>query len=68
MHLQRTLTTNPFQKRTDLEDSTGARDREWAQNKNMRTEHHNHNKVRCSDSNKTKSVLVVVSQSLLAEH
>ena len=38
MLLQKTQTTNLFQKRTDLEDLTGVKDREWAQNTNMMTE------------------------------
>lgn len=38
MLLQKTQTTNLFQKRTDLEDLTGVKDREWAQNMNMMIE------------------------------
>ena len=38
MLLQKTQTTNLFQKRTDLEDLTGVKDREWAQNTNMMIE------------------------------
>lgn len=38
MLLQKTQTTNLFQKRTDLEDLTGVKDREWAQNMNMMSE------------------------------
>ena len=38
MLLQKTQTTKLFQKRTDLEDLTGVKDREWAQNTNMMIE------------------------------
>ena len=38
MLLQKTQTTNLFQKRTGLEDLTGVKDREWAQNMNMMIE------------------------------
>lgn len=38
MLLQKTPTTNLFQKRTGLEDLTGVKDREWAQNMNMMIE------------------------------
>ena len=38
MLLQKTQTTNLFQKRTGLEDLTGVKDREWAQNTNMMIE------------------------------
>ena len=38
MLLQKTQTTNLFQKRTDLEDLTGVKDREWAPNTNMMIE------------------------------
>ena len=38
MLLQKTQTTNLFQKRTDLEDLTGVKDREWAWNTNMMIE------------------------------
>ena len=38
MLLQKTQTTNLFQKRTGLEDLTGVKDREWARNTNMMIE------------------------------
>lgn len=38
MLLQKTQTTNLFQKRTGLEDLTGVKDREWVQNMNMMIE------------------------------
>ena len=38
MLLQKTRTTNLFQKRTGLEDLTGVKDREWARNMNMMIE------------------------------
>lgn len=41
MLLQKTQTTNLFQKRTDLEDLTGVKDREWAWNTNMMIEKKN---------------------------
>ena len=45
MLLQKTQTTNLFQKRTDLEDLTGVKDREWAQNTNMMIEKKNNTKI-----------------------
>ena len=38
MLLQKTQTTNLFQKRTGLEDLIGVKDREWVQNTNMMIE------------------------------
>ena len=45
MLLQKTQTTNLFQKRTDLEDLTGVKDREWAQNTNMMIEKQHNTKI-----------------------
>ena len=45
MLLQKTQTTNLFQKRTDLEDLTGVKDREWAQNTNMMIEKQYNTKI-----------------------
>ena len=45
MLLQKTQTTNLFQKRTGLEDLTGVKDREWAQNTNMMIEKQHNTKI-----------------------
>ena len=45
MLLQKTQTTNLFQKRTGLEDLTGVKDREWAQNTNMMIEKQYNTKI-----------------------
>lgn len=45
MLLQKTQTTNLFQKRTGLEDLTGVKDREWVQNMNMMIEKKNNTKI-----------------------
>ena len=45
MLLQKTQTTNLFQKRTGLEDLTGVKDREWAQNTNMMIEKKHNTKI-----------------------
>lgn len=56
MLLQKTQTTNLFQKRTGLEDLTGVKDREWAQNMNMMIEKKKQYQNRkCSSSHKPKS-------------
>ena len=57
MLLQKTQTTNLFQKRTGLEDLTGVKDREWAQNMNMMIEKKKkqYQNRKCSSSHKPKS-------------
>ena len=55
MLLQKTQTTNLFQKRTGLEDLTGVKDREWVQNMNMMIEKKKYQNRKCSSSHKPKS-------------
>ena len=56
MLLQKTQTTNLFQKRTGLEDLTGVKDREWVPNTNMMIEKKEQYRNRkCSSSHKPKS-------------
>lgn len=56
MLLQKTQTTNLFQKRTGLEDLTGVKDREWVPNTNMMIEtKEQYQNRKCSSSHKPKS-------------